>query len=397
MRILVLTQYFWPENFRINDLAVELARRGHSATVLTGKPNYPQGRLLPIFRADPASFSRLEQVEIIRVPMLTRGRGHVRLALNYLSFALSACFIGPWKLRGRRFDLVFVYQVSPGTIGLPAVLLSRLKRSRMFFWVQDLWPETLTAVGAVRSRLLTDMVGGFMRWVYGNSDHLLVQSRAFIPNLRARAPASLPIAYMPNWADDDSACGPVVPSDTGKRGFNIYYLGNLGAAQGLYAVLDAIGALRDAGLCWHFVGGGSATAWMVEEVKRRGLSGAVKLHGLHPPKDMPLFHRQADALLVSLRPDPIFALTVPSKVPSYLAAGLPIIGMLDGEGARIIDEAGAGITCPAGDGAALAAAVNKLRHLSPQARQAMGESGRRYYDREFKFSRVIDRLEQLFE
>lgn len=397
MNILILSQYFWPENFRINDLATELARRGHSITVLTGKPNYPQGKVQAAFRAAPASFSRLGQVEILRVPMLARGGGHMRLALNYLSFALSACITGPWKLRGRRFDVVFVYQVSPGTIGLPAVLLSRLKRARMFFWVQDLWPDTLNAIGVVRSRLLIDLVGAFMRWVYHNSDHLLVQSRTLIPSLRQRAPASLPVTYMPNWANGNSACGIGLPPCVGKQGFDIYHLGNLGAAQGLPAVLDAIEALSDTGLRWHFVGSGSAAAWLAQEVERRGLGAAVRLCGSHPVENMPLFHRQADALLVSLRPDPLFALTVPSKVQSYLAAGLPIIGMLDGEGARVIEEAGAGVTCPAGDSAALTAAVRRLCALPAQARRAMGEAGGRYYQAEFSLYRIVDQLEHLLD
>jgi glycosyltransferase involved in cell wall biosynthesis len=397
MRILILSQYFWPENFRINDLAAELARRGHSVTVLTGKPNYPQGKVLAAFRATPDLFARFEQVEIVRLPMLARGRGHMRLALNYLSFALSACIIGAWKLRGRRFDLVFVYQVSPGTIGLPAVLLSRLKRARMFLWVQDLWPDTLNAIGVIRSRFLTGLVGGFMRWVYRHTDHLLVQSRAFMPSLRQRAPTSLPITYMPNWADQYSACGSTRAPDAENQAFNIYHLGNLGAAQGMPAVLDAIEALPDAGLCWHFVGAGSATAWVAQEVERRGLSAAVRLHGSHPVEDMPRFYRHADALLVSLQPAPLFALTVPSKLSSYLAVGLPIIGMLDGEGARVIEEAGAGVTCPAGDSAALAAAVRRLRALPAQTRQAMGETGRRYYQAEFDFSRIVDQLESLLE
>jgi glycosyltransferase involved in cell wall biosynthesis len=396
VRLLILSQYFWPENFRINELAAELARRGHSVTVLTGTPNYPQGTVFPAFRADPDSFSRFGQAEILRVPMLARGRGHLRLALNYVSFALSACVFGAWKLRGRQYDLVFVYQVSPATIGLPAVLLSRLKRARMFFWVQDLWPDTLSALRVVRSNLVTGLVGGFMRWVYNNSDHLLAQSRAFLPSLRQRAPAPLPVSYMPNWADHHAACGRPMAADVEKQGFDIYYLGNLGAAQGLPAVLDAIAALSDTGLSWHFVGTGSAAAWLSNEVERRGLTARVRLHGPHPPEDMPNFYRQADALLVSLRPDPLFALTIPSKVPAYLAAGLPIIGMLDGEGARVIEEAGAGVTCPAGDSEALAAAVRRLCALPPQARQTMAESGQRYCQVEFNFSRIVDQLESLF-
>jgi glycosyltransferase involved in cell wall biosynthesis len=397
VRILVLSQYFWPENFRINDLAVELARRGHRVTVLTGTPNYPQGTVPPAFRARPAAFARLEQVEILRVPMLTRGQGRIRLALNYLSFALSACGFGLWALRGRAFDLVFVFQVSPGTVGLPAVLLSRCKRARLFFWVQDLWPETLEAIGAVRAPALLGLVGGFMRWVYRHSTHLLAQSRAFVPLLRQRAPLTVAVSYLPNWADRLAAPGDEARATPGGPGFDIFYLGNLGAAQDLPTVLDAIEALAPDAVRWHFVGTGSAAAWLAQEVDRRGLHAVVTLHGAHPPEDMPHFQRQADALLVCLRPDPLFALTVPSKVASYLGAGRPIIGMLDGEGARVIEAAGAGVTCPAGDSAALTAAVRRLRALPAPARDAMGEAGRRFCAQEFSLPGIVDQLEALFE
>ncbi|MCD9120511.1 glycosyltransferase family 4 protein [Cupriavidus sp. UGS-1] len=395
-RVLILSQYFWPENFRFNELAVELARRGHAVTVLTGVPNYPQGAVFPSYRQAPADFSALDGVDIVRVPMMARGTGYRRLALNYLSFALSASVLGPWKLRGRRFDHVFVCQPSPGTVGLPGVVLSRLKRASLMLWVQDLWPESISAVGAVRSPRLLAPIAGFMAWVYRRCDHVFSQSRAYIPLLNARVGGRSRVSYLPNWGDgraDDGTAARPMAAEGGKDGFDIYYLGNLGHAQGFAAVLDAVQAAGDDGTRWHFVGAGSAASWMADEVARRGLGARVRFHGLVSPDQLPRFYQQADALLVTLKPDPLFAMTVPSKVQSYLATGVPIVAMLDGEGARVVEDAGAGVTCAAGDSAALLAAVRRLRALPARTRHAMGESARRYYDSQFSFARVVDKLE----
>lgn len=393
MRILVLSQYFWPENFRINDLAAELADRGHEVTVLTGIPNYPTGKVDASFRANPEAFSRYGKVSITRVPMLSRGQGRLRLALNYLSHALSASVIGPWRLRGQAFDCIFTFQVSPGTIGLPSVVLRHLKRARLLFWVQDLWPESLSAVGAIRSRVLLGMVGCFMAWVYRHTDLLLVQSPAFIPRLRERAPTELPIRYLPNWADTPVLQGTSPHPRRDRSTFDIYYLGNLGEAQDFATVLAAIEQLAGEDVRWHFVGDGSAATWLKAEVKRRKLQEVVRFPGLFPAEKMQSFYTQADALLVCLKPDPLFALTIPSKVQAYLTAGVPILAMLDGEGARVVEDAGAGVTCTAGDAGALAANVRHLSALPHETRMKMGASAMAYYEEQFSFSRIIDRLE----
>jgi len=159
MRLLVVTQYFWPENFRINELVCELVRRGHHVTVLTGVPNYPDGEVFPSFLKDSNRFASYEGADIHRVPMLPRGKTGFRLLLNYISFAISASTVGIWKLRGQQFDAIFAYQLSPVTVGLPAIAMRRVKTAPLLFWTQDLWPETLQAVGVVKSPLVLSLVG----------------------------------------------------------------------------------------------------------------------------------------------------------------------------------------------------------------------------------------------
>lgn len=397
MRLLILSQYFWPENFRINELVVELERRGHELCVLTGLPNYPDGKIFAEFRNSPRRWSKIGNTDIVRVPLVPRGHRTISLVGNYLSFALSAATLGAWKLRGRAFDAVLVFQLSPATIGLPSVVLRRLKRAPAIFWVQDLWPDTLDAIGVVRSKRILRWADSFLSWVYKRTDHVLAQSQAFLPRLKQQVPTHIPVSYLPNWASPGDKAEFARKREKNSV-FHIYHLGNIGEAQDFPTVLDAITTLahRD-DLHWNFVGDGRIAEWLQAQLEQRRLTHRVSFHGAFPPEAMPRFHRAADALFVSLKAEPLFALTVPSKVQSYLAAGVPLLGMLDGEGARIIQDSGAGITCPAGNSVKLAEAVINLIEMSQEKRLQMAAAGRAYYQQEFDFMRIVDRLEHILE
>lgn len=399
MRILIVSQYFWPENFRVNDLAEDLSRRGHAVTVLTGQPNYPEGDIFPAYRADPAAFARLGDMPVVRLPIIPRRQSSIWLMLNYLSFAISASLLGVWKLRRQRFDAIFVFQTSPITAALPAILLRRLKRAPMLMWILDLWPDTLAAIGVVKSPRLLALVGRLVRFVYARCDRILVQSRAFTDKVAALAGGTDRIRYFPGWAesifDDDGA--QIVPAPElapYADDFRIVFAGNIGEAQDFPAILDAADATRDvAGLRWIIVGDGRAAAQVREEIARRGLEDKVILLGRFPLDRMPSFFAGADALLVTLRAEPIWSMTIPGKVQSYLAAGKPLLAMLDGEGGRVIEEAGAGLVAPAGDGRALAAQARRLMAMDAAARGAMGRDGTTYGRREFDRRQMVDALE----
>jgi glycosyltransferase involved in cell wall biosynthesis len=398
MRILVVSQYFWPENFRINDLVAEWVNRGHGVTVLTGWPNYPDGRVFESFRADERRFAEYAGAPVIRVPMLPRGRGGLRLALNYASFALSACVIGAWRLRGATFDVIFVFEPSPVTVGLPAVLQRRLKRAPLAFWVLDQWPETLVAVGAARSSWVLAAVGRLVSFIYRRCDLLLAQSRSFIPQIRRYAGPRPRVEYFPSWSDSTAAAGsaapaPEVPALPGV--FTVLFAGNIGDAQDFPAILDAAEHLKDrADIRWIVVGDGRRAEWVAAEAQRRGLTARFVLLGRFPLERMPSFFESADALLVSLRPDPIFAMTIPGKVQSYLAAGRPLLGMLDGEGAELIERGGAGLVCRAGDAAGLAANVARLADSPAAERAAMAARAAELSTSEFDRDRLMGRLQQ---
>lgn len=396
MRILIVTQYFWPEGFRINDLVGELVRRGNTVTVLTGVPNYPDGTVFPAFRENPGAFSHFSGANVVRVPMLARGQGGLRLILNYLSFAGSASLLGPIKLWGRPFDAIFVYEPSPITVGLPAIVMKWFKKAPIAFWVLDLWPQSLEAVGAVKSPSMLKLVSWLVDIVYNNCDLILAQSRSFVPQIAKYLPDTQRIVYFPSWAEaieppEHAVPAPEVPPDSDS--FDIVFAGNIGEAQDFPTLLHAAELLGDAPVRWLVVGDGRKADWLRSEIVRRGLEDHVIMLGRYPIERMPSFFRQADALLVSLKSDPIFALTIPAKLQTYLAAGLPILATLDGVGADVVHTSGAGFAVAAGDAGGLAAAVRRLVALDSAERQEMGRRGRRYAELEFDRGRLISRLE----
>lgn len=399
MNILIVSQYFWPENFRINDLTQDWVRRGHKVTVLTGIPNYPAGQVFESYQKNPEKFKSYEGASIQRVPMLPRGNGSARLFFNYLSFVVGASVWGPWKLRGMAPDVIFVFEPSPVTVGLPAVLLGRIKRAPVVFWALDLWPETLAAIGVVRSPRVLGWIGKMVRFIYDRCTLVLGQSHGFLESIAKYCADRRKIRYFPSWAEDvysDSNATPALEVPVQEDVFNVLFAGNIGEAQDMPAILDAAECLKyNDSIRWLIVGDGRKSEWLQKEVNRRQLAERVLILGRHPVERMPSFYKHADALLVSLKKDPIFSMTIPGKVQSYLMAGIPLIGMLDGEGAAVIQKAKAGLTCAAGDGPGLAEQVKKMATMSREDRRQLGESGRVFAQQEFGRDLLLGRLDSL--
>ena len=399
MRVLIVSQYFWPENFRINDLASELVERGHEVTVLTGLPNYPGGQIFKEYMNDSEKFSNYQGVRIVRVPLAPRGNSAFRLLLNYLSFSISACVLGPWKLRWQ-FDVVLTCQFSPVTVGLPGALLAWLKNVPMVMWVLDLWPDTLKAIGVVKSPRFLAYIGVLVGFVYRRCDLIWAQSRSFIPKIQSLAGSGVPVVYFPSWAEDLFAVEEITPAPEVpvKDGcFNIMFAGNVGEAQDFECILSAAALLKGhANIRWLIVGDGRMSLWVLAEIERRGLAGSVFMLGRHPVQRMPEFFLHADAMLVTLADREVFSMTIPGKLQSYLAAGKPIIAALNGEGADVIKAANAGFTCVAGNAVGLAEIVRKMSELPSSERLALGRNGLEFSKREFDRRMVMDMAEKYF-
>jgi colanic acid biosynthesis glycosyl transferase WcaI len=399
MRLLVVSQYFWPENFRVNEIVAEMVARGHDVTVLTGRPNYPEGVLHPGFVADPRSYSQYAGARVLRVPLRPRASGSVRLALNYWSFVFWGCLLGPWLLRGQAFDRIFVFETSPITSALPAILLKRIKGAPLTMWVLDLWPDTLDAIGVVRSPRLLAWVGQLCRFIYRRCDLILGQSKAFADPIARWSGQPEKFRYFPNWVEEaiEKRHPVAIANELAAHAarFRILFTGNFGEAQDLSTVLEAaaIAKSRRADICWLLVGSGRAQESMQAQIDRLSLADTVYLLGRHPLERMPEFFAGADALLVSLKREPIFAMTVPGKLQSYLAAGKPVLAMLDGEGARIVEEGQCGLCSPAGNASALAASAVSLAQSTPEERQRMGRNGLSLANRHFDRNTLMNQLE----
>ncbi len=399
MRILIVSQYFRPENFRINDLALRLKEKGHEVQILTGIPNYPGGKFFTGYNFFGPLFETYEDIPVFRVPLIPRGNGsRTRLVLNYFSFVFFACLLGPFRRLGP-IDLIFIYEPSPITICLPALLLKKLKSAPVMFWMQDLWPESLSATGAVRSENILKIVGILVRFIYRGCDLILAQSRAFFGSIKRQGVNSSRILYFPNSAEE--LYQPVMlEKDAHERaimpeGFCVTFAGNIGAAQDFETILNAAERLKEhPEINWVIIGDGRMFTWVQEQVSDRGLKQNVHLLGRYPAEAMPRFFAISKALLVTLKKEPIFALTIPSKVQSYLACAKPIIAALDGEGAKVIEEADAGITCPSENPEALAEAVLAMYNLPETDRNIMGQKGRKYFEKHFEREMLFDRLEE---
>lgn len=402
MNVLVLSQYFWPETFIINDIVRVLTEQGHEVTVATGKPNYPDGKVFAGYRAWGIQHERyMDRVDVVRVPLWPRGEGGAKnLILNYLSFVLAGLICLPWMLRKREFDAILVFAPSPVTQAIPAILLRYLKKAKLALWVQDLWPQSLSATGFVKSPALLKAVGWMVKGIYKCCDTLLVQSRAFVePVARYADPEK--IVYYPN-SMDLSRAGAVVSIPEGLRElldahFCVVFAGNLGTAQALDTLVNAAVHLRDdPQIRLVLVGSGSRLGWLKAQQQVLGLENLV-LAGRFASEAMPQIFERSSALLVSLNDEEVFAQTIPSKIQAYLAAGRPIIASMNGEGARVVREARAGLASPAEQVLSLVANIRSMKALGSSERAAMGDSGKAYFDAHFEMNTQVTCLIEILQ
>ena len=398
MRILIVTNHFFPENFRINDLALGLVEKGYDVSVLTGIPNYPEGKIYPGYGFFRNVSEEYRGINIRRVPLIPRGSGSAfRLILNYISSTLSFCILAPWVCR-KSYDVIFVFETSPATIGLPAVLLKCLRKTPIVFWVLDLWPDSLTATGALNSKSLLWIIRRIIRGIYKNCDEILISSRGFERSVRSIGGFNGEVKYFPNWVEPqmEKTDHSVENAIDLPKGFRILFTGNIGVAQDFPNILDAADKLKHIKeIQWVIVGSGRQLEWLKSEIVRRGLDSQFHLLGRFPVEMMPHFYGQADALLLPLRKEPIFELTAPGKLQSYMSSGVPVIAALDGEGANIVKEAGCGVACDAGNSQSLSDAVLRVYQMPKSERLTMGENGIKYCEKYFSRSLLFDQIDKL--
>ncbi|MGB7442585.1 MAG: glycosyltransferase family 4 protein [Coleofasciculaceae cyanobacterium] len=402
MKILIVSQYFPPEPFRVGDLALGLRERGCEVTVLTGYPNYPKGKLYEGYRIKLFEREDYHGVSLIRVPLYpdTSYNKFKRIS-NYLSFAVSASLLGSCLIRPHQYDRIITFQLSPVTIGLPAVVIKAIHFSQVpiYFWVQDIWPESLQAAGLVAEGIMLKGTRRLVSFLYRNSQKILVQSTGFIPKVLEYDIPRKRVEFLPNWAED--LYQPVEPDqELAQReematGFKIVFAGNIGAAQSLETLVEVARMLIDYPDIRFVILGDGANLDNLKTAAQ-GLSN-ISFKGRRPVETMPQYFALADVLLVQLRRDPLFALTIPSKIQSYMACARPIIAGLEGSGAEVILDAQAGLICEPENAIALRDTVLKLYHMSPEERHQLGRNGKDYYDQYFSRTSVMDRLLEILK
>lgn len=400
MKILVISQYFWPENFKINDICLGLKDKGHDVEVLTGIPNYPLGKFTEGYRFFKNNDEVWNGIKIHRSKLLPRGKGGAKLMMNFFSFAFFASFKG--RSLQKKYDKILVYEPSPITVGIPAIFTGKKQNIPYYFWVQDLWPESLTAAGGIRNKFVLRFFDRVTRLIYNKAEKVLVQSNGFKNYILKQKIPSEKIIFYPNTTEDYYQ--PIDPksnySEKFPKGFTITFAGNLGEAQSLPTLLTAAKILKEKGyddIKWIFLGDGRMRDTIEVYIAENNLQNSVFLLGAFPGEQMPEFFACSDVLVASLKKDKIFALTIPSKIQSYLACGKPILASLDGEGAAIINDAKAGFSSPAEDELSLSENVLKMYHATSEERKIMGENALNYFNNEFQRDMLLNKLIKILE
>ena len=400
MNILIVTPHFYPENFRINDFAIEFIKKGHQISVITGIPDYPSGNFFDGYGFIKKNRERYEGIDIYRAPIIPRGSGsNFRLAINYLSYVIGASFMSLFLLR-KKLDIIFVYETSPITVGLPAILIKKIKHIPICFWVLDLWPESVMSAGNIKSNIIPAALNPIVKFIYDNCDKILVSSNGFINSIVEKGVDVDKIEYFPQWAE--SLFKPMQKKDIlihsiPEKSFKIIFAGNIGEAQDFPSILNAAKLLKGKKhIHWLILGNGRRAKWVKNKVTEYGLQDCFHMLGSHPINKMPEFYAIADAMLFSLKENYIFSITIPAKVQSYLACGKPVLAMVNGEAAKIINENKAGFTCNAGDYESLAKNVVALSQLELSDIERISTNALHCYRTNFDRDMLFERAEKIF-
>jgi len=381
-RILLLTQWFDPEpTFKGLVFARELVRQGFEVEVLTGFPNYPGGRVYPGYRIKWLQREVIDGVHITRVPLYpNHDQSAIKRVLNYASFAASATLYGVFM--AKRASALYAYH-PPLTVGVAAALIKLFRRVPVVYDIQDMWPDTLRATGMLNNTKALSVVAAVCRWVYRRMDHIVVLSPGFKRLLLERGVPEAKLSVVYNWADEVSLAAPVgqVPDAfPAADRFRIVFAGNMGKAQALSTVLDAASLLQARGsrVCWVMLGGGVEVARLKAEAERRQLANVVFLPAV-PMAEVGTYLQAADALLVHLRKDPLFEITIPSKTQAYMAVGKPLLMAVDGDAADLVRQSGGGVVAESENAQALAQAAEQLASSAPHTLAAMGQNAQHFY------------------
>ncbi|MDB1944451.1 glycosyltransferase family 4 protein [Clostridium tertium] len=397
MKVLVVCQYYYPEPFRIVDICESLVEMGHEVTVLTGLPNYPEGKVLKEYKNVKKRFEILNGVEIIRCFEIGRGNSKVKLFLNYFSYMISA------SLKALRlnndFDVVLVNQLSPVMMAVPAIIYKKKNKKKLITYCLDLWPESLSAGGIKEKSLIYRIFYRISKKIYNSSDKILVSSSMFENYFREYLKINnIEINYLPQYAEDifikDQISKKKIDNfKVNKEVFNFMFAGNIGEVQSVDTIIKAAEILKNnTNIYFHIVGDGSKFEVCKSMVEGLELNNVI-FYGRRSVSEMPIFYNMADAMIVSLKNNKVLSYTLPGKVQSYMAAGKPIIGVVNGESKRIIEEAKCGLVCEAENYIELANIINEFCNMNKK--EEMSQNSRKYYCNNYSKKCFFEKLESI--
>ena len=389
MKILVICQYYYPEPFRVNDICEELVRRGHEVTVITGEPNYPEGQIYEGYENHAHADEFINGVRVHRCPVVPRKTGALYRLLNYFSYPYQAKkYIKKLQVSdGKLFDVVFVNQLSPVMMAEPAISYKKKCGVPVLMYCLDLWPESLVAGGIDRDSVIYKIFHKISGRIYRKMDRILVTSKMFRRYLEQGFGVKKEVIdYLPQYAEGLFENLPLkVPDET----MNLVFAGNIGAVQSVETIISSAEKLKDKAVHFHIVGGGTD----LERLKAMAKDlNNVTFYGRRPLEEMAKFYTLADAMLVTLKADPVLSLTLPGKVQSYMAAGKPIIGAIDGETAEIIEEAKCGYCCKAEDVDGFVDSIYCF--MKNEHRDTLGLNARSFYEKYFERQKFMDKMEK---
>lgn len=398
---MVISQYFYPEEFRINDICREWVKRGYEVTVVTGIPNYPQGKFYRGYGWFRGRKEEYEGIRIVRLPIFPRGKGVVTLALNYFSFVVSGFFWG--RFTGLKADNVFIFEVSPMTQALAGVWYAKRKKIPCDIYVQDLWPENVEIVTGIKNRRIIGAIDGMVDYIYRNCRKILATSPSFVGRIEERPSAwdgeDSKVAYWPQYAEEfyypaDRRELPDMPRD---NMFKVVFTGNIGYAQGLDILPKAAALLKGKGAECAFIiiGGGRYQEEFEKEILKYNVGEMFFFLGRKPPEEIPYYLAWCDVAFISFAKNPLFEMTIPAKLQSYMACGMPILAAATGETERIIRESGCGLACGLGDEAKLAEAVLRFMEMPSEHLRGMSENSAAYYRERFDKTDLMDRVDEI--
>lgn len=405
MRVCIFTNHFYPEDFKVNEIAFELAKLGYEITVLTAIPDYPKGKFFEGYSLFKRRREIVNGVKVIRLPIIPRGKGGaIRLVLNYISYFFCLSFFTFFHGFRNKYERIFVHLTSPFFIGVCAKKLSKRQNIPMIFWTLDLWPESLISAGGFKNKLLINQQTRMVSKVYEQCSKILIGSKGFENSICEKGDFNDKLVYFPNWAEDvkgecpaDFDIKAIEPFASKKEDdFILLFAGNLGEAQNLDAIIETAYLLKDEKrIKFVFVGDGRRKEHLETIVKERALKNTVFFTGRFPITTMPVFMQNADVLLFSLKDEPCFNLTVPSKVQFYMSQGKPVLAMINGDGADLVKEANCGFAVNAGAYEAFAKAVMKMAKMNKVELNTLGKNGKLFYEQNFTKVQRINQLTKL--